>query len=1357
METEYQYSDETRQIMQGLPSNTPEENPLKLGDSGWSFIDADTLVDSKTNTSGRLRGINALETNKFIESLGYKFKQGEVGGDAATAHFWNLANKHGFTNVVTDGKQGKHDRSMIDMLDNDGYSFVDTTLKSGLAIPWGYSDQQDQELASWGSVEESLRPAGTPLNDFEKARKSIQDLKNEHYNGLPIQKFMAFNAAEYNSNPEFYMGMKTRNVDADFEGNTRTPFGTGWDLAFGTLWKSYNQVGQKIANSWGLEDWETDFARNATQHQEYINSLPKLQMDVTEIDWGSYEEVTTGIQGMLGMSVPFMAVTMAGMAAAPFTGGLSYAAPVSLYTGMVLDEMEGQVEDKNFGIALSGGVAMTVLDRLGIKGLITPKMMMTAEGRTIAIDAISKSQMFKGLSPEVAKNLASRYLLTQSKKQILGFVQGAKAYGQNQIAKGVLFKEGVKRLSKASASEGTTEAMQELTQYTAAVIGSEKEWDFDEVQHLMTNAIVAGGLMGGQFAAPGFAMEIGGWKSAVDWVSNDDGRFGTKNTHFEDQLKADNKRNPGVIPTLDEVKEDLQYDDTSERNAQAKGFEIDRPEHYSVGADDHIPPGTTLEKIWAFIRNPLVSVKAGVNEAEEKASGLSVGVVKLSNLLGSTRNRLFPGPDMMTDQRLTVAEINGKLRDQELIEADFKTPRTLSSVGRSEYVSDIANRFMVQVLNPAMKLVESKDGKKVSVQGPLDWSKADADLLEHKDALLALDKDLQGMSDFILQLTNKTRDITGEPAVQRLYNWAYRHKSFRREYISANRKEFSMLLSKEYGFTQKEADGLTDKIINSESINTIEEAFDITKGGVNPSFQKKRQLHISDRPAFSKFVEQNIFKNMADASREAARFKAHREFLGKDGINVSRLFQEIHGELLETLEPAEARKLLNELKFNFRNLINAESGNYKPIQNQLIKSMQKYLTMLTTLQSLAMAAVSSVPEAALLVEGVPKEVIVKNAASSGYLFGSAIGAYLRNLQVISRTTKPRENMDTYLDTKLAELRSKDNTDPRFVLYTNLKEMLKQAGFKSQETGAATSTGVQDTNELTRGVADAFFKANFLHDQQDMHRTIRLSFFNDFLINKLDIIKNAEGVPDTVGVAEAKSMLRELGVPVNVMLDLGKKLQNLKEGEFLSDKDAAQYKRQFLSGAANFVNQAIPLPNALNRPLYYSDPHFVMLTQFNGFTSTFTANQIPRLWDQLKGNSSKGLQYGTVAALSNMLVLAFLSHGIKDELKYGETSPYLTDAQKIQRAIYSSGLLGTTERVIGSNFLFPLYGSDTYGTGDFLWENVAGEAAVSSTVARFYNMIEAGTEGDGAKFERNFYGSLPIIGPFKHRLINYTWD
>jgi hypothetical protein len=124
----------------------------------------------------------------------------------------------------------------------------------------------------------------------------------------------------------------------------------------------------------------------------------------------------------------------------------------------------------------------------------------------------------------------------------------------------------------------------------------------------------------------------------------------------------------------------------------------------------------------------------------------------------------------------------------------------------------------------------------------------------------------------------------------------------------------------------------------------------------------------------------------------------------------------------------------------------------------------------------------------------------------------------------------------------------------------------------------------------------------------------------------------------------------------------------------------------------------------------------------------------------------------------MLLLAFLSQGLKDELKYGDDgNPYLTDAQKIQRAIYSSGLLGTTERVIGSNFLFPLYGTDSYGAGDFVWENVAGEAAASSTVSKMYNMISGAIESDGAKFERNFYASLPIIGPFKYRLQNYKWE
>ena len=636
-------------------------------------------------------------------------------------------------------------------------------------------------------------------------------------------------------------------------------------------------------------------------------------------------------------------------------------------------------------------------------------------------------------------------------------------------------------------------------------------------------------------------------------------------------------------------------------------------------------------------------------------------------------------------------------------------------------------------------------------------SKADADLVEHKEALLKWNEELQEKTEKMRTIMNETRALSGEAPIKRLSNWAYRHKSFRREQIAKDKDVFSNLLMKEYRMSRADADAITDNIINNESVNTFGDAFDLTKVDIKPSSSKIRELNISDKSAFDSFLEQNIFKNMDDAVRETARFKSHRTYLGKDMSHVNLMLKKVNEELRKSMSEDDARKATNKFAFDIRNIVNAISGNYKPILNQNIKQLQKYTTLLTALQGLSNAAISSVVEMPMLVQGVPREVIVKNAASSGYLFGSAIGAYLRNLQTITRAAKPREEMQTFLDKKLEEVRSKGNNDPRFLFYTNMKGMLKEAGFTSQETGAATTTGVQETNELTQGLADAFFKANFLHDQQDMHRMVRMSFFNDFLVDKLDTIKKGEGKPDTRGVAEAKMMLRELGIPVNVMTKLGDKLKDLKEGESLSEIDAQQYKREFLNGASNFVNQAAPLPSAVNRPLFYSDPHYALLTQFNGFTSTFTANQLPRLWNQLKGNGTLGLQYGTVAAMSNMLLFAFLSQGLKDELKYGESSPYLTDNQKIQRAIYSSGLLGTTERVIGSNFLFPLYGSDTHGTTDFIWENVAGEAAASGTIGRMYNMLAAGAEDDGAKFERNFYGSLPFIAPYKHRLMNITWE
>ena len=178
---------------------TPQQ--YTIGDTSWRFLDGDTIKDSETGESVRLRGINTRETSKFLEDS--SFKQGELGGDAATAYIWDLAQKHGFTTVIKSGEKGHHGRAMGDLVDKDGNSFVDTLLRTGVASPWHFSDDSDVSLSSWGIAAEAGKP-NEPMDSYENARQAIYEAETDQYGGLPIQKLIAFDAAEYQANPDLY-------------------------------------------------------------------------------------------------------------------------------------------------------------------------------------------------------------------------------------------------------------------------------------------------------------------------------------------------------------------------------------------------------------------------------------------------------------------------------------------------------------------------------------------------------------------------------------------------------------------------------------------------------------------------------------------------------------------------------------------------------------------------------------------------------------------------------------------------------------------------------------------------------------------------------------------------------------------------------------------------------------------------------------------------------------------------------------------------------------------------------------------------------------------------------------------------
>ena len=113
-----------------------------------------------------------------------------------------------------------------------------------------------------------------------------------------------------------------------------------------------------------------------------------------------------------------------------------------------------------------------------------------------------------------------------------------------------MFRESVKRLSRGTAQEGVTEAMQELTEYTAAVIGSEKQWNYDEIENRMINAVVAGGIMGAGFAAPGTAFQVADWHAAADIDSEVDNRFDNQ-VHSNIVKQQEDSR--GYIQTVESI------------------------------------------------------------------------------------------------------------------------------------------------------------------------------------------------------------------------------------------------------------------------------------------------------------------------------------------------------------------------------------------------------------------------------------------------------------------------------------------------------------------------------------------------------------------------------------------------------------------------------------------------------------------------------------------------------------------------------------------------------------------------------------------------------------------------------------
>ena len=999
--------------------------------------------------------------------------------------------------------------------------------------------------------------------------------------------------------------------------------------------------------------------------------------EVVEKGDSAWDVASKGFQYLgnnLALSLPQMGITAVATVAAPVTGGASLSVPAAIYTGQTWNEMEGE---KNASVAIGAGILMASFDKLGLtvatKG-VAPKQLFK-EG----VEALTK----KGMS----KEMAEQTLMNASRREAAALAGNAADIAKKQIAAKQLGMNMLKAVGVGGVGEAGTEMLQEATGYLAAVHGSDKEFDWNDLNNRLISAAIAGGTLGGAISTGSAAYDAGAWadvayrlapadqaaaSDAEKYAAEEKARFGRVMSVQE--IAADAARRASEQPGVTMDERAMQHDE-----AQTKRSISDKI------TEQALQPQQLWQGATRFIFNPSLQRR-------------SRAARQLADMFGGNLQRIHSGSSFENSKFHRVAVYKNMVPDPKAFYQSVKGQFGLVKDSDKIQISDNA----YTAFNKAV----DKDGK------------FDPNLIPentpNRAALQELGKQMATLGD---QMYNDQK--RHNPELGYIQNYLMRYKGVNKGAVNKNKAQFIQALQKN-GYSLEDANNLTNEIIDNNEVNSIEEAFSVTKGGIVPAAHRKRALNMSEKAEFQDFMERDMFANIATAAKSAARYTAHRDFIGQNGAVISKLLDDMQAE---GVPEAEVNKVAKQMK----NYLDAESGNYKRPQTDVGRAaqrIQKNIMMFTTLSSLPLATISSLVETMLISRGLRSDQIFGKQGSLQTIGKELANTMWRGAQTVA-------------------LQSPDPTTSK-VFDTQGANTLRKLGFYEWDVGAATVTGVSEVNPWQQWVYENFFTITGLTGFTNFTRAARASLAQDYVTDKVDTVwtQRNSGQPPTREVQEAEEGLRNLGIDVDQMVEV----YELKKAGLPTTPAQDKFLEDTVRESTfNFVNEAIALPQSANRPLIYQDPRFALFTQFQGFMATFTANHIPKLWGEYVKRGTPAMKYNAFALATTMIMMGFVSQHLKDLIKYGGKTPHLDNAEYLQRGIRASGLLGTGERVLDQ--FFPIYEQRSEGVGDWAWNTTSGESPALGYAGRLATAAGKLLEGDTER--ATYYGlkAAPGLGPF----------
>ena len=1299
-----------------------------------SFLDGDTVVDNDSGEKYRLPGVDAAEIEKFVGGV---YKPGTAGGTASAQAVRELANEYGYTNLkprlLPNGEveRDQFGRVIADLTDETGRTFTSKALSEGVFRPTKFSSEIDSLTYELGEARRAKQQAdpdavtdGTETA-WDIARGNIQEaMAKEGFMQYGVKK-MARNESELAAAQRAgVLGYYDTNIVAS-KSNDRTivneslnPWTDSWEQG----WIGVSEAMAGLQNMWGeLTDNEHHKLSGELGVKRARRRMAEYGTRV--VDWKDVDSFTAGIDYVVNnaaMSVPYMGMAIGAALAAPITGtvaagvtgvtavGTGVAAatalsPAAIYAGQTWNEMEGE---KNMAVAASSGILQASLDRLGL-GLIFKSTKATQDVLQQAVDELVKTG--------VDKEDAIKAVGEATRKEILSYTGDAANIAKNQLTGKAIFKDIATRGGKGMVGEGVTEGLQEATAYTSAVLGSDKIFDWNELNERVISGAIAGATLGTTFSIPGMAINAGQWADiAVRESKADATRLSEAGQFAEEEVQQF-----GRVQDTDELTNDARKE-IKKRKKTGKTVELTDLNTKAEQAQTKRSNRDLKDVVFDSIKNlPQFVVKSVSHAIPAEVRRSSRNARILASMFGSGLQKTFSGATFESFKHDRVAIYKNMVDDPAVFWSQVNGGKLTTNKRKEELSDNIYEMFKTATSNFTKNF--------------------NPDLIPEntvgREAIIKLAQDAAVLGDKMHSDQRTYNDTLGY-----IQNYLLRFKSLNKSILRAKKQDFIKKLVEFKGYKLEEATKLVDTILDNNEVATLEdaEAFSVTKGGIVPGSHRSRRLNLAEDPNFNEFMERDIYANISTAAKSAARFTAHRKYIGENGEVINHYIEKMVNEDGVDLDTA------NEIARRLTDFVNAESGNYKRPEGDFAKTLvgiQKNLMFISTIAYLGLATVASLVELALSGRALTAEQIYgRKGATSGEkglnLFGQELAQMLFDLVNFAGST--------------ATLK-----DPKVTSRSRGQQMLKELGYYEWDVGAATVTGVSEMNPTHEKYFQLFFKATGLTGWTNFTRSLRASIGMDYLYDKIDTIVShrRSGQPKTNFVQEAEEALRNLGVNVDDMAEIHIKME---AGQMLSQKEIARQEQIVREAMFNFINDAVALPTSGNRPLIYQDPRFALFFQFQGFMATFTANHIPKLWGEYVKRGTPAMKYNAFAVMTTMIMLGFASQYLKDLIKFAGSdkdmktlgNPYLETDEYIQRGLRSTGLLGVGERVLDQ--FYPLYEQRSDSAAEWLWNTASGEAPSTGVLKRGAKVIEktaTGEFGEAAQQASRLIPGVGIVGGF----------